>query len=170
MEISLSQSPCRGIGELYSSSLDVIAWSSVNSSLDELEQWQGQHRLALQTAYIKTLTSRFPPFLSRSTLKPTVSPMHAVRRALLESQADRLDLALHVVEVPSPCPNDVYEARMTEALDAAAHDGVNAVVFGDLFLEDVRRLQGTGTAGHRHCSPVSPLGPSHSRARTHDNR
>jgi uncharacterized protein (TIGR00290 family) len=82
--------------------------------------------------------------------------MHAVRRALLESQADRLDLPLHVVEIPSPCPNDVYEARMTEALDAAARDGVNAVVFGDLFLEDVRQyreqaLQGTGIA------PLFPL-------------
>lgn len=82
--------------------------------------------------------------------------MHAVRRALLESQAARLDLPLHIVEIPFPCPNEVYEARMMEALDAAARDGVNAVVFGDLFLEDVRRyreraLQGTGI------SPLFPL-------------
>ena len=35
--------------------------------------------------------------------------MHAVRRTLLEAQADRLGLPLHVVSLPSPCPNDVYE-------------------------------------------------------------
>jgi len=75
--------------------------------------------------------------------------MHAVRRSLLESQAARLGLPLHVVEIPSPCPNDLYEALMREALDAAAGDGVNAIVFGDLFLEDVREyreqaLDGTG--------------------------
>ena len=45
--------------------------------------------------------------------------MHAVRRTLLEAQAERLGLPLHVVEIPSPCPNDVYEARMTAAMAAA---------------------------------------------------
>lgn len=85
--------------------------------------------------------------------------MHAVRRSLLESQADRLGLPLQVVEIPSPCPNEVYEGRMAEALGAAARDGVNAIVFGDLFLEDVRHyreqaLQGTG---------IQPLFPLWSR-------
>ena len=93
--------------------------------------------------------------------------MHAVRRALLESQAARLDLPLHIVEIPFPCPNEVYEARMMEALDAAARDGVNAVVFGDLFLEDVRRyreraLQGTGI------SPLFPLWARPTRELAHN--
>ena len=64
--------------------------------------------------------------------------MHAVRSSLLEQQADRLGLPLHVVPIPSPCPNEVYEARMGEAMDVASRDGVSAMVFGDLFLEDVR--------------------------------
>ncbi len=64
--------------------------------------------------------------------------MHAVRRSLLEAQADRLGIELRVVEIPSPCPNEVYEARMGDAMDEAMAAGVDAVVFGDLFLEDVR--------------------------------
>jgi uncharacterized protein (TIGR00290 family) len=64
--------------------------------------------------------------------------MHAVRRALLEAQADRLGIPLHVVPIPSPCPNDVYEARMYDAISAATSAGVRDVIFGDLFLEDVR--------------------------------
>src|ERR1700744_892485 len=54
--------------------------------------------------------------------------MHAVRRSLLESQASRLGLPLHIVDIPSPCPNDVYEAAMGKALDAAVLEGVDAVV------------------------------------------
>jgi uncharacterized protein (TIGR00290 family) len=64
--------------------------------------------------------------------------MHAVRRSLLEAQAERLDLPLHVVEIPSPCPNDVYETRMAGAITAARQAAVDHMVFGDLFLEDVR--------------------------------
>ncbi len=77
--------------------------------------------------------------------------MHAVRRELLTAQADRLGLPVHVVEIPSPCPNDVYEAAMTDALAVARDAGVGRMVFGDLFLRDVReyretRLAGTGVA------------------------
>ncbi len=64
--------------------------------------------------------------------------MHAVRRELVEAQAERLGLPLHPVEIPSPCPNAVYEERMAGALAAAVADGVDRVVFGDLFLADVR--------------------------------
>jgi uncharacterized protein (TIGR00290 family) len=82
--------------------------------------------------------------------------MHAVRRELLAAQAARLDLPVHVVDIPSPCPNDVYEAAMTGALAVARDAGVERMVFGDLFLEDVRdyretRLTDTGI------TPVFPL-------------
>jgi diphthamide synthase (EF-2-diphthine--ammonia ligase) len=42
------------------------------------------------------------------------------------------------VLIPSPCPNEVYEAETGRALAAAKADGVSHVVFGDLFLRDVR--------------------------------
>jgi uncharacterized protein (TIGR00290 family) len=75
--------------------------------------------------------------------------MHGVRRALLEAQASALGLPLHVVELPWPCSNEVYEQRMAAAVDVALEAGVEAMVFGDLFLEDVRgyrerALEGTG--------------------------
>src|SRR5688572_14032343 len=73
--------------------------------------------------------------------------MHAVRRTLLEAQAQRLGLPLHQVDLPWPCSNEVYEQQMTAALDAATADGVEAVVFGDLFLEDVRSYRETSLAG-----------------------
>src|SRR5437667_12533510 len=51
--------------------------------------------------------------------------MHAVRRGLVETQAQRLGLPLHVVEIPSPCPNDVYETRMATAITAALEAGID---------------------------------------------
>lgn len=74
---------------------------------------------------------------------------HGVRGELLRAQADRLGLPVHAVELPSPCPNEVYEREMAEALAAARSRGVTRVVFGDLYLADVRAyreeaLSGTG--------------------------
>jgi uncharacterized protein (TIGR00290 family) len=82
--------------------------------------------------------------------------MHAVRRELLLAQGERVGLPVRVVELPWPCPNAVYEERMAEALAAATREGVERMVFGDLFLADIRAyreqmLAGTGIA------PVFPL-------------
>ena len=75
--------------------------------------------------------------------------MHGVRRALLDAQARALGLPLHVVELPWPCSNEVYERLMSDAVASALDDGAEAMVFGDLFLEEVRAyrermLEGSG--------------------------
>ena len=75
--------------------------------------------------------------------------MHAVRRALVEAQAERTGVALWAVELPWPCSNREYEDRMRGACQRATAEGITAVAFGDLFLQDirdyrVRQLQGTG--------------------------
>lgn len=82
--------------------------------------------------------------------------VHSVRRALLEEQADRLGLPLHLVEIPSPCPNGVYEARMTAAWAVARAADVQCVVFGDLFLADVRAYREHTLAG-TGLTPLFPL-------------
>jgi uncharacterized protein (TIGR00290 family) len=82
--------------------------------------------------------------------------MHAVRRSLLEAQAAALGLPLHVVELPWPCPNGVYEQQMAASVDAARQVGVTRMVFGDLFLADVRSYRETMLAG-TGVAPVFPL-------------
>src|SRR5689334_24475732 len=49
--------------------------------------------------------------------------MHGVRRSVLEAQARAAGLPLHVVHIPHPCPNDVYEAQMRTAIAAARTNG-----------------------------------------------
>jgi uncharacterized protein (TIGR00290 family) len=64
--------------------------------------------------------------------------MHAVRESLLEVQAAAAGLPLIKVPIPSPCSNEIYEREIGEAMERARSEGVWHVVFGDLFLEDIR--------------------------------
>jgi uncharacterized protein (TIGR00290 family) len=82
--------------------------------------------------------------------------MHNVREEILHAQHAAAGLPSVIVPIPWPCPNEVYEARMAAALDDAKRAGVTHMIFGDLFLEDIRayresRLAGTGI------TPVFPL-------------
>jgi uncharacterized protein (TIGR00290 family) len=82
--------------------------------------------------------------------------MHGTRHALLKAQAEAARLPLWEVPLPWPCSNEVYEQAMSAACTSAVQQGISAIAFGDLFLEDVRRyredhLRGTGL------EPVFPL-------------
>jgi uncharacterized protein (TIGR00290 family) len=82
--------------------------------------------------------------------------IHGVREEILRAQLDAAGLPPLIVPIPYPCPNEIYEQRMTEALAQVRQRGVTHMIFGDLFLEDIRayreaKLQGTGI------TPVFPL-------------
>jgi uncharacterized protein (TIGR00290 family) len=75
--------------------------------------------------------------------------MHAVRRCLVEAQAERVGLPLWAVDLPWPCPNAEYERIFRGVCHRAMEEGIEVVAFGDLFLADIRsyrerQLQGTG--------------------------
>jgi uncharacterized protein (TIGR00290 family) len=82
--------------------------------------------------------------------------MHGVREELLSAQLAAAGLKPIIVRIPYPCPNDIYEREMAAAMRDAKARGVTHMIFGDLFLEDVRayrerQLAGTGI------TPVFPL-------------
>ena len=82
--------------------------------------------------------------------------MHGVRHQLVEAQAAAAGLQLWRVDLPWPCPNEEYERRMAAACQWAIAEGIEAIAFGDLYLEDVRayrerQLTSTGLA------PLFPL-------------
>ena len=64
--------------------------------------------------------------------------MHAVRRELLERQAEAVGLPLWTVPLPWPCSNQQYEARMRDLCVRALGERVESMAFGDLFLADIR--------------------------------
>jgi uncharacterized protein (TIGR00290 family) len=82
--------------------------------------------------------------------------MHGVRRELPARQAEALGVPLVEMVIPPACANQAYEARMAEAFAAAPLSRVEAVAFGDLFLEDVRayREERLAAAGKRGIFPL----------------
>ena len=128
-----------------------VAWSSGKDSLWALHLARRRPDLEV-VGLLTTITHTFG----------RVS-MHGVRECLVEAQARALDLPLHRVLIPYPCPNEVYEAEMAKAVAEAQEGGVTRMVFGDLFLSDVRayreeKLAGTGIEA------VFPLWGSDTRA------
>jgi uncharacterized protein (TIGR00290 family) len=82
--------------------------------------------------------------------------MHSTRRTLVEAQARAASLPLIPVPLPWPCSNADYERIMAGVCERADAQGITAIAFGDLFLEDIRayrerQLQDTGL------QPLFPL-------------
>jgi uncharacterized protein (TIGR00290 family) len=82
--------------------------------------------------------------------------MHGVREELLEAQAAVLGLPLYRVLIPKSCTNEAYEESMRQAMEDAERAGVTQVVFGDLFLEDVRayRVKQFASVAIEPCFPL----------------
>jgi uncharacterized protein (TIGR00290 family) len=106
-----------------------VSWSSGKDGAFAL--WEARHSGALEI--VGLLTTLTTPFTRVS--------MHGVPEALLERQVAELGLPCKKVGIPFPCSNERYEEEMVRVLAEAAREGVSHVVFGDLFLEDVRRYR-----------------------------
>jgi uncharacterized protein (TIGR00290 family) len=82
--------------------------------------------------------------------------MHAVRRSMVERQAEAAELPLRTIPLPWPCTNEEYETLMRAAVARAVAEGFTQMAFGDLFLEDVRRYREEKLAG-TGLTPIFPL-------------
>ena len=81
--------------------------------------------------------------------------MHGVRSELVAAQATAAGLPWIPIDLPWPCSNSEYEAIMADFITRARADGVTAMAFGDLFLEDVRAYREKMLAG----TGIEPLFP-----------
>ena len=122
----------------------LIAWSSGKDSAWALHKV----REAASIDVVGALTTMTDPFGRVS--------MHGVREEVLAAQLAAAGLASVPVRIPYPCPNEAYEAAMLDAITRTKREGVSHIIFGDLFLQDVRayreqRLRPTGI------EPVFPL-------------
>jgi len=81
--------------------------------------------------------------------------MHGVREEILVAQAQAAGLPLLRVPIPARCPNEVYEQAMHRAVQDARREGVLEMIFGDLYLADVRAYRESQLAG----SGITPRFP-----------
>jgi uncharacterized protein (TIGR00290 family) len=130
--------------------LTMVSWSSGKDSMMALAHAlaSGSYRIA---GLLATITSDF----GRVSI-------HGVREELLEIQASQLGLPLTKVVIPPKCSNELYQSKMSEAVDKMLHDGISRIVFGDIFLSDVRKYRETMLEGSG-IEPVFPLWGRNSR-------
>jgi uncharacterized protein (TIGR00290 family) len=67
--------------------------------------------------------------------------MHGVRMELLEKQATLLGIPLEIVWISKDSSNEDYERQMNDALEKYRKRRVSNVIFGDIFLEDLRKYR-----------------------------
>lgn len=67
--------------------------------------------------------------------------MHGIRRVLVEQQAESIGLPLEKVLITKDTDNAQYEDRMRQFLTGYRDRGVTGVVFGDIFLEDLKKYR-----------------------------
>ena len=107
----------------------LLAWSSGKDSALAL------HHLHIDNQY------QVVALLSTITADYDRVSMHGVRRILVEQQAEALGLPLEVMTISKNASNEEYETQMEATLRRYQAQRVNAIAFGDIFLEDVRQYR-----------------------------
>ena len=67
--------------------------------------------------------------------------IHGVNEILLDQQVNAIGLELKKLFIPKKCSNEDYECLMRQMLEKYSEKGVSATVFGDIFLEDLRKYR-----------------------------
>jgi len=129
----------------------ILSWSSGKDSAFALFRVLQQRRFEV-SCLLTTVTEQFH----------RVS-MHGVREELLDLQAASVGIPLEKVGIPYPCPNDLYEEKMADVLSVWKLKGAMHAIFGDLFLEDIRRYREEKLA-QIGIKPVFPLWLENTRA------
>jgi uncharacterized protein (TIGR00290 family) len=103
----------------------VIAWSGGKDSVLALNETNQENAIQIEA-------------LITTTTEDDRIAMHGIRKELILQQARSIGYPLEEVQIPQNCSNDQYEIRMGKVFQKYFHSGVDSVVFGDLFLEDIR--------------------------------
>lgn len=122
----------------------ILSWSSGKDSAMTLYRALESKEFEI-VCLLTTITDRFHRI-----------SMHGVREELLDAQARSLGYPVEKVMIPYPCPNQVYEEKMSNVLWLWKSKGVRHVIFGDLFLEDIRKYR-EKKLSQIDMTPVFPL-------------
>ncbi|MFA0960965.1 diphthine--ammonia ligase [Roseivirga sp. BDSF3-8] len=65
-------------------------------------------------------------------------PMHEVPVELIQKQAEAIGLPLKLIYMPSVRSNDAYRKTMEQFVKECLNEGIEALAYGDIFLEDLK--------------------------------
>src|SRR4030095_3864973 len=119
-------------------------WSGGKDSA--LALWEIRKQKKVQVEYLLTSINIFHNRVS----------MHGVRRELAEAQAASLNIPLTTIELPEQPSMQEYEAAMIQKLNWLKNQGITHSIFGDIFLEDLKkyREEKLATAGIECIFPI----------------
>lgn len=107
----------------------LLSWSGGKDSSLALHDIQQNQQFEVE-ALITTVTADYD----------RVS-MHGLRNSLLQEQVESLNIPVEKVEISKNATNEEYQSRMEEALLKYKNRGITSVMFGDLFLEDIKKYR-----------------------------
>jgi uncharacterized protein (TIGR00290 family) len=114
----------------------LMSWSGGKDSCLALYEVQQSHEYQVG-ALLTTITEDYGRI-----------SMHGVRCELLEQQVAAFGLSLHRVLISKDATNQEYETKFIAACDSYIDKGIDSIIFGDLFLEDIRRYRDELLARH----------------------
>ena len=107
----------------------LFTWSGGKDSAMALYELQRRNGLQV-SALLTTVTEGYDRI-----------SMHGVRDVLLQQQAESLGICLERIHISKLASNEEYESKMRHVLQNYQRLGVSCVVFGDIFLEELRRYR-----------------------------
>jgi uncharacterized protein (TIGR00290 family) len=120
----------------------LVSWSGGKDAAWSLYKTRGEFEIA---ALVTTVAER-----------DEVVPIHNIPQSRIAAQAEALGIPLWTVLLPQPCSNVEYAARLEPIWSRAVSVGVDTVIFGDLFLADIREWREKLLADTK-LTPLFPL-------------
>lgn len=103
----------------------LVSWSGGKDAAWALHRTRGEFEIAALVTTVSEVDGSVP--------------IHGVPGSLVKAQAVALDLDIWNVPLPQPCSNAVYTERMSAVWKRARNEEIDTVIFGDLFLADIRQ-------------------------------
>ena len=116
-----------------------MSMAAIQTSPSALASWSGGKDCCLALHDVQlTAAMRVKSLVVTCTRDFDRISMHGVRNALLDAQAARLGLPVERIWISKGAGNNEYEAATLALWEQHGERGVKHVLFGDLFLEDIR--------------------------------
>ena len=107
----------------------VLFWSGGKDSAMALYQAQQNPEIEIK-AIITTLNQEYCRI-----------SMHGIQEAVLDRQVEQLGIPLIKMWIPNEPENNTYEEVLLNTCRQLKSDGIEIVIFGDIFLEDLRQYR-----------------------------
>lgn len=103
--------------------------------------WSGGKDSALALYFLNKNEFSLKSLFTTISIKYNRVSMHGIRKELLKKQVESIGLPLHLISIPKDVNNEEYGEIMKREMLHFKSKLIKHVVFGDIFLEDIRNYR-----------------------------